>query len=79
MVGKNLCLHPISESYSLITPNRKELDLLNYFETENYLLSHKPDFVIHCAGKVGGPSKFIEPIRIFKCKYSYGYKPNSRL
>ena len=54
MVGKNLCLHPSSESYSLITPNRKELDLLNYFEIENFLFSHKPDFVIHCAGKVGG-------------------------
>ncbi len=50
----------------LLTPSRKELDLLNYSETENWFKNNHPTVVIIAAAKVGGiaanssyPSDFI--------------------
>lgn len=41
------------------------MNLLHYDEIKNYLNENKPDFVIHCAGKVGGIQANI--------KDSYGF------
>jgi GDP-L-fucose synthase len=54
MVGKNLQNHPASQQYELLTPSSKELNLLDYQTTVNYLSYTKPDLIIHAAGKVGG-------------------------
>src|SRR6056300_1732505 len=36
--------------YDFLFPSRKELDLLNIDDLEKFILLHKPDFVINCAG-----------------------------
>lgn len=43
----------VSKSYNFkfLLPLRDELDLLNPLELEKYIKSHKPDFVINCAGQ----------------------------
>ena len=43
----------VSKNYNLdfMFPLRDELDLLNPLELEKYIKSHKPDFVINCAGQ----------------------------
>jgi len=38
----------------LLAPNREELDLTDNQQVKEYFSQHKPDLVIHLAGKVGG-------------------------
>lgn len=54
MVGKNILEHPKAEEHEIIAPPRKDLDLLDRSSIIKSLLHFKPDFVIHCAGRVGG-------------------------
>ncbi len=64
MVGSNLveCHSP----QNLLTPSREELNLLDYQMVEEYLLTHKPDMVIHCAGIVGGISANMrDPVKFY--------------
>lgn len=63
MVGKNILEHPKAQEFDFLTPNSKELNLLNYSGIESYLSAHKPDLIIHAAGKVGGIQANIqEPV-----------------
>ena len=66
MVGKNIVEFSKSASYILLTPSSKELNLLDRVSIDNYIKQPSPDFVIHCAGIVGGiqanianPVKFL--------------------
>ncbi|HRE16048.1 MAG TPA: GDP-L-fucose synthase [Rhodocyclaceae bacterium] len=54
MVGCNLREHPLANQWAIIAPSRKELDLRDYQQTENYLRKLQPDLIIHAAGLVGG-------------------------
>lgn len=54
MVGTNIRLHPFFQEQETIAPTRHELDLLNFQKTKDFFKEIKPDFVIHCAGLVGG-------------------------
>ena len=54
MVGKSLQNHPGSSSYDLLAPSSRELNLLDYQATFDYLQKTKPDVIVHAAGKVGG-------------------------
>ena len=38
----------------ILTPTRRELNLLNYEEVQNWFKKNKPDIVIHAAARVGG-------------------------
>jgi len=70
----------------LLTPSRKELNLLNFNEVENWFLTNKPTVVILAAAKVGGilandiyPAEFIlENLKIqnnvIEMAYKYGVK-----
>ena len=63
MVGQNFLEHPDIADFDVLAPRRTELDLLNYNAIETYLSIHKPDLVIHAAGKVGGIQANIrEPV-----------------
>ena len=73
MVGKAITRFLKNNSYkNLLLPNRKDLDLLNTIEVENWFYENKPDVVILAAAKVGGieannnyPADFIlENIKI---------------
>lgn len=54
MVGQNIVESKDFQKYELLTPGRDQLDLFNYAKVSEYLKQHKPDFVINCAGRVGG-------------------------
>ena len=65
LVGHNICerLYP---DHDLLTPTHYELDLLDRKKVENYLQNAKPDFLVHCAGVVGGIQANIkEPVKYF--------------
>ena len=66
MVGRNILEHHYANSYTLLTPNSSELDLLDLKAVNVFLKIHKPDLVVHAAGIVGGieanisnPVKFL--------------------
>lgn len=55
MVGKNLIeLLSLNNDIDILSPSSKELNLLEFKNTLNYLENNRPDLVIHCAGRVGG-------------------------
>ena len=61
MAGKAICKALLKNGYGknengglLLTPSRKELDLLNHKEVENWFIKNKPTIVILAAAKVGG-------------------------
>ena len=54
MVGKNILENKKSKNYEIISPNRNELDLLNYNKVSKFLKINKPDIIVHAAGHVGG-------------------------
>lgn len=67
MIGRALSRILQQEGYNnLLTPTRAELDLRKQQDVENYIVSHRPDYVFHLAAIVGGihannthPAKFI--------------------
>ena len=63
MVGRNLLDHPAIGEFDVLAPRSGELDLLNFDAVQAYLFEHKPDMVIHAAGKVGGiQANMREPV-----------------
>lgn len=66
MVGRNIVDYLASKHYILLTPSSKELNLLDRNSVDVYLQKSTPDYIIHCAGIVGGiqanlanPVKFL--------------------
>ena len=64
MVGRNI-IENLNEKFEIVTSSSKEVNLLDYHQIKNFLEIQKPDFIIHCAGKVGGIQANI--------KDSYGF------
>ena len=74
------------ERYKILTEERRNLDLLNQAQVNNYFRKNKPDIVIHAAGKVGGilhnknyPAEFIfqnsqMALNIINCSNVYKVK-----
>lgn len=54
MVGQNILEDRRFHEFQIVAPRRAELDLFNAEQVEQYIKSTQPDFVIHCAGRVGG-------------------------
>lgn len=64
MVGKNILEHLSVQKYTFLYPSSKELNLQNYDSVNHYIQFHQPDFVIHCAGFVGGiQANIANPVR----------------
>ncbi len=64
MVGRNILEHANASKYTFLTPNSRELNLLDANEVLRYFKEHKPSIVIHCAGLVGGiQANMKEPVR----------------
>ena len=66
MVGSALVRLLETQDVKLITKERKELDLLNQYDVQNFFKNHKIDQVYLAAAKVGGihanqtyPAEFI--------------------
>ena len=68
MVGRNFFEHNKSKNYSILNPNRTEMNLLNFQEVDNYLLKNKPDIIIHAAARVGGIQANIKNPVLFLCE-----------
>lgn len=63
MVGRNILEFPKSSNYNFLFPSSEELNLLDYQAVSNYIRIHKPELVIHAAGKVGGiHANIAEPV-----------------
>lgn len=54
MVGHNISDKLSDYCNNILTPSSNELNLLDINITREYIAKKKPDFIIHCAGKVGG-------------------------
>ena len=55
MVGSELIKALKSRGYNnIITKERKNLNLINQIDVQNFLMNEKPDYVFDCAAKVGG-------------------------
>lgn len=55
LVGSAIKRELLKEDYiSVLAPTRKELNLLNQKETNDYFQKHKPNYVFMAAAKVGG-------------------------
>jgi len=63
MVGQNMLEHPSMGDFDVVAPRRNDLDLLDFSAVRFFLEKHKPDVVIHAAGKVGGiQANMREPV-----------------
>jgi GDP-L-fucose synthase len=63
MVGRNVLEHPAIGEFDMLAPRSRELNLLDFNAVQGYLDKHRPDFVIHAAGKVGGiQANMREPV-----------------
>ncbi len=63
MVGRNILEHPAIGDFEMLAPRSSELNLLDFHAVQTYLKQHKPDMVIHAAGKVGGiQANMREPV-----------------
>lgn len=73
MVGMNIVSHPRFSEYEWLLPRHNELELKDYAQVENYLALHKPDFIIHAAGKVGGiQANMREPVAFLIDNFDMG-------
>ncbi|NJM32224.1 MAG: NAD-dependent epimerase/dehydratase family protein [Limnobacter sp.] len=54
MVGRNVSEALLAHGHTVLTPARAQLDLADFAQTVHYLQTHKPDMVLHAAGRVGG-------------------------
>ncbi len=63
LVGQNLLEHPAISGFEMLAPRCSELDLRDFDVVQGYLHKHRPDMVIHAAGKVGGiQANMREPV-----------------
>jgi GDP-L-fucose synthase len=63
MVGRNLLEHPAIGDFDVLAPRSGEMDLRDFSAVQAYLRQHRPDMVIHAAGKVGGiQANMREPV-----------------
>ncbi|MCW8886174.1 MAG: GDP-L-fucose synthase [Motiliproteus sp.] len=54
MVGRNLAVRAEQQGFTVIAPNRDEVDLMDFASIKAVLSRDKPDLVVHAAGLVGG-------------------------
>ena len=66
LVGKNLINHKNACKHIILSPDSKDLNLLNKSDIESWLSKNEIEAIIHCAGLVGGiqaninnPSAFL--------------------
>ncbi len=64
MVGRNFLEHQGTANLEVLAPPSTELNLLDYAAVADYLRRHRPDVIVHAAGRVGGIQANIrEPTR----------------
>ena len=54
MVGRNIQDHSAANGWTILAPRSAELNLTDADAVATYISAHKPNLVIHAAGRVGG-------------------------
>ncbi len=73
MVGRNFLEHPDMAEHQVLAPRSTELDLLDVASVSRYLERHRPDAVVHAAGRVGGiHANMREPVRFLTENWDMG-------
>lgn len=73
MVGRNVLEHVKAREFEVLAPGRAELDLTNYESVQQYVAHHRPDAIIHAAGRVGGiAANIAEPVRFLVENWDIG-------
>lgn len=63
MVGRNFLERASIEDFIIFAPSSGQLDLRDFKAVQKYLERHRPDLIIHAAGKVGGiQANMREPV-----------------
>ena len=63
MVGRNVLEHSEIGEFEILAPRSNELELRDFNAVTSYMNKHRPDMVIHAAGKVGGiQANMREPV-----------------
>ncbi|OWY33346.1 GDP-L-fucose synthase family protein [Herbaspirillum aquaticum] len=63
MVGRNFTEHAAAAQHEILSPTSSELDLLDASAVSAWVAEHKPDVVVHAAGRVGGiQANMREPV-----------------
>ena len=52
MVGRNIRAHKYALHWDILAPTSAELDLTDANAVRSYFVVHKPDLVVHAAGRV---------------------------
>ncbi len=72
LVGSNI-VEKLAPLFELYTPGLDEFNLLNYEMIHEYIGSHHPDLIIHCAGIVGGIQANVErPVQFLIDNFELG-------
>lgn len=53
-MGQNIRAHHLAKDWEILAPTSAELDLTEPKAVRAYIKMHKPDMVVHAAGRVGG-------------------------
>jgi GDP-L-fucose synthase len=73
MVGKNILEHPGAARHNWLTPSHNELDFADFQAVRTFLGEHRPDCIIHAAGKVGGiHANMREPVQFLVANLDMG-------
>lgn len=73
MVGRNIVDVLAETSHEILSPSREMLDLFDERATLQFLEKTQPDFIIHCAGKVGGiQANISDPLGFFIENFDIG-------
>lgn len=63
MVGRNILEHAAAKEWTFLAPASNELDLTKYEAVRDFISTHRPDVVIHAAGRVGGiQANIVNPV-----------------
>lgn len=54
MVGRNFVEDSRSKNFEILSPSRATIDLKRYDDVFDYFKETQPDFIVHCASRVGG-------------------------
>lgn len=54
MVGRNIQDHPLAAKWEILAPPSRALDLTDAAAVSAFMDRHRPDMVVHAAGRVGG-------------------------
>ena len=73
MVGRNIVEHKNAQDWDIVAPSSNELDLTNAQAVASFVLSLRPEIIVHTAGHVGGiQANIANPIMFLERNMTIG-------